>query len=973
MKYIKNILVILFTIISYTGLCFGEIKNINTKSVNAVFAGSDQVTDICKIYTANKTKLANSGLKEYCANCALQRKTCKGDFKYYQKYLANATSTLTEYCKKNINKSSTSVSYTQNRLSTLNPLSVNLICTDIFNISTCKIANNSDIGKNFIDTFVCKQDPNYKKCNSLTDGVEYTDTTGTKKFYTKCLNDTKLEKHSCSNNNHITTTSTCTYGCNSYSKACNKKPVCKNYKAPGLVTANACAKTKPVCNTETNECEKCPDDLIYSELAFSCKQCDLTNTTMCEKGQTCVDYQCKDFKECVEHDGYIELKVNGAVVETKKDSCKNNIQIKYDCNDNYYYYQNQDDIPLYFERSSKCQYNCNSATKRCNDCPADKPIKDTVTNTCVECTNNNTSMCKNDAVCINNMCKTSSLPLKTTNNAEPKVETLVASTTTKTNSTLQANNSTKTCSGVTPIFNEQTNTCVECKKNNDCKDPNKPYCATSSTSKKQYQCIACTSLVIKQGKSPCKANERCNDRAGYYVCEKCPKDKPIRKEGTNSCMACPSDKPIFDESTLSCVKKSFEPRLECITDNGDGYMTAYFGYENFTNKSFKISDSKSNYVTKTGGGKSRIYSIVDDATSPKVYDYELEEFLPGNHKGVMQVSFKSTGTATWNIKDNDGNTYAIKADKNSPKCKDVMPVFECIVRNDIASKKYVAIFSYDNKNEFPIYIPNGDNNKIKIDGINQEDLAVMNKNGEFGQVEIFLPGIEKNVVAVTLKSDNASSISWNLATNGSNNTKTAKSSNNFCNDSNIFVNFNYIKNDMIKKSNEYYNGLINDIMNIRQNQNWLSILQAKLGLNAIRTKQDELIEEIEEIFPNKGVFCNDADAETLTNCLVNNVMINTQKISTLKKHILNLSKETLIALDKLKQYCQANKSDWNAGSSYLSSMKIEDKSYNGVINYIDNAKNRYENITKNLLDTCEAHTDLMKFGIKYNLIQSNYN
>ena len=256
--------------------------------------------------------------------------------------------------------------------------------------------------------------------------------------------------------------------------------------------------------------------------------------------------------------------------------------------------------------------------------------------------------------------------------------------------------------------------------------------------------------------------------------------------------------------TVMLRKKAspIKPRLECITDNGDGFLTAYFGYENNTEKSLKYNVGKYNEEVIQNYISGNYYSKfnMENEINP---NSNITEFKPGVKKGVMQVIFKNTNlnSVTWNIQHKDGELESVTADANSPKCENVIPKFECMDIDSLYRLPF-AIFSYENKNEFPIYIPVGKNNSIDgiTGGINQ------------GQPELFFPGNYKKAVSFRINSVN--NVTWKLKDNKGNNFLSDKSSRNlFCDDKCTFINTYGIKKQFITWVNNYKN-VANSIQNI---------------------------------------------------------------------------------------------------------------------------------------------------------------
>jgi hypothetical protein len=72
------------------------------------------------------------------------------------------------------------------------------------------------------------------------------------------------------------------------------------------------------------------------------------------------------------------------------------------------------------------------------------------------------------------------------------------------------------------------------------------------------------------------------------------------------------------------------PILECVQDNGDGTLTAFFGYENENNVPFSIPV----------GSHNRFFPSPKNQGQPT-------DFLPGTQAGVFTVTFPDTSVRVW--------------------------------------------------------------------------------------------------------------------------------------------------------------------------------------------------------------------------------------------------------------------------------------------------------------------------------------
>ncbi len=118
--------------------------------------------------------------------------------------------------------------------------------------------------------------------------------------------------------------------------------------------------------------------------------------------------------------------------------------------------------------------------------------------------------------------------------------------------------------------------------------------------------------------------------------------------------------PTYDHVVLKDnAKPDVSPIVECVVDNGDGTLTARFGYENRENFDFTLPHGKRNVVT---GGP-----IVGEAIPVAEFHHpHLVDGRPGRTalgEGVFRTTFESYGAVVWQLA---GRTATASA--KTPRC-----------------------------------------------------------------------------------------------------------------------------------------------------------------------------------------------------------------------------------------------------------------------------------------------------------------
>lgn len=652
----------------------------------------------------------------------------------------------------------------------------------------------------------------------------------------------------------------CTYGCNNTDKACNQFECNSNYGAG----SNACPKEKPRCIA--NKCQACSATQVYSETKRACVQCDSKDTTKCSEGQVCQNNLCKNVYTCKKEGKtitkYLNGKQNGQVIN---DKCSGNNVMIYSCS-------KEESVGTSITITAKttyCSNGCDSNTLSCKENTTNK----------VETTN---SSANNNAT------------TKTTTTTTNKNVTTTTTTTTSNKNVTTTNNlnisSTNSASSTTKIQRPVTTSSSTCKK---------PYLhvtqCTTEIDKTNPTCISYVSLCDSCNGNVCEkymditsfSGKMYQDELldkGYGQLDGYGKGNrfyPPEFYGIAPAYYIPTPTPVVYSKAPQLL-----PRLECVTDNGDSNMTAYFGYENKTDKTIAIDvlDKREGYKNSIDGNvlselnfeanmpdiEKAIENAIDNMDNQTILSenltveeiqnivnnmyqnitYEaykeatkgtsnrhITKFLPGIHKGVIQVVFRkgANNKISFTLQNNKEKITTVIASENSPLCKEIIPQFECIKQDEI-SKRAFAIFGYKNDNEFPIYIPVGKNNKV----ISSTSKGTVIK--DLGQSTQFLPGTNNTVFGANINI-NDNNQAWYLSIKGDNKYKEAKvdvlkntCKNNKCK----FVSIIEIKNSFKTLVNDYMSQLNTIFSKVTSNNKAKDTIEAKINkfLDAINSLQN---------------------------------------------------------------------------------------------------------------------------------------
>jgi len=136
--------------------------------------------------------------------------------------------------------------------------------------------------------------------------------------------------------------------------------------------------------------------------------------------------------------------------------------------------------------------------------------------------------------------------------------------------------------------------------------------------------------------------------------------------------------------------------LEGVIDLGD-LLNAYLSYENRTALPISIPRGKaSETLNAFSPGRS-------NRGQPTV-------FKPGEHKGVVRISFAKDEVLKWTVKGAGGPEQVIEISAESPKILPLKPIAGCV--NVSAKGAPTVDFGYQNRNQFEVVIPTGPLNRF---------------------------------------------------------------------------------------------------------------------------------------------------------------------------------------------------------------------------------------------------------------------
>jgi gliding motility-associated-like protein len=129
-----------------------------------------------------------------------------------------------------------------------------------------------------------------------------------------------------------------------------------------------------------------------------------------------------------------------------------------------------------------------------------------------------------------------------------------------------------------------------------------------------------------------------------------------------------------------------EPVLNCVQDNGNGTLTAHFGYINENKKAVSIASGKENSL-----------SVIP------LQGQVIEQFEPGKHDKVFSVVFASTSILTWSLTGPDGKEKRVTVSSMTQFCE---PTVDMLIPRIVFSPNEDGIddmWKIENIEKYPNY------------------------------------------------------------------------------------------------------------------------------------------------------------------------------------------------------------------------------------------------------------------------------
>lgn len=141
------------------------------------------------------------------------------------------------------------------------------------------------------------------------------------------------------------------------------------------------------------------------------------------------------------------------------------------------------------------------------------------------------------------------------------------------------------------------------------------------------------------------------------------------------------------------------PIFDCVMQNADGSSTAWFGYDNREGVPVQIA------IGDQGANKNFFSPGTGARGQPS-------QFLAGRVKGAFGVVFNER-SIRWTVQRGGGSIYSAEADTQSVKCAALTPTLQCISIGP--NNSLIALFGYQNDNDFEITLPVGPFNSFEPD------------------------------------------------------------------------------------------------------------------------------------------------------------------------------------------------------------------------------------------------------------------
>ena len=215
------------------------------------------------------------------------------------------------------------------------------------------------------------------------------------------------------------------------------------------------------------------------------------------------------------------------------------------------------------------------------------------------------------------------------------------------------------------------------------------------------------------------------------------------------------------EAALAAIAEANEPQepqavtpvLECVIENDDHSVTAYFGYDNGNDLSVSIPIGNDNFFSQSyldeGDNEESYGHWQKDRGQPRVFESGRQEF-------AFSVDFPKYKNLEWTVEGPDGSTSTAVANRYSSPCEavpsehpheEIIPTVQCVA--DLGDGLYEARFGYDNTNDSSVTIKVGYQNKFNPSPRDR------------GQTITFLPGEHEDVFRVQFHDSN-NGIEWKL-------------------------------------------------------------------------------------------------------------------------------------------------------------------------------------------------------------------
>lgn len=109
--------------------------------------------------------------------------------------------------------------------------------------------------------------------------------------------------------------------------------------------------------------------------------------------------------------------------------------------------------------------------------------------------------------------------------------------------------------------------------------------------------------------------------------------------------------PFLDRAAHKAGHAPLIPKLDCVAENDDGTLTAFFGYDNRNGVSVAVPYGHKNSLPLDSGG------------------FRPKRFLPGRHEFVFGADFRPRQTLVYRLSPDSGPTTTITVNQRSKRCR----------------------------------------------------------------------------------------------------------------------------------------------------------------------------------------------------------------------------------------------------------------------------------------------------------------